>query len=157
MTRDNAHEARKLKNFMISMVDDRYIVGVSTASLDSRGVCLDCPLFVERSMLRGRLLLDLIQVQVGDLSVLSVEDLAEFLQSWASGLYVEEVDECEFDEDPDGVECDERVLWVDVVPGDGVGLIAENQCSLDSQVHDHESLGSQLIWENLKRVRDEKT
>ncbi len=62
---------------------------------------------------------------MGDLSVLAVEDLAEFLESWASGLNVEEVDECEFNKDPDGVECDEAVLWVDVCPGDGVGLVAE--------------------------------
>ena len=75
--------------------------GLALASLDGRGVCLDCPLLVQRSMLCRRLLLDLVHVQVCDLSVLSVEDLGQFLKSWSSGLNVEEVDECEFDEDPD--------------------------------------------------------
>jgi hypothetical protein len=154
---NSALEARILKNYTIRMVHNRKAFRIRTASLDGRCFCLDCPLLVQRSMLRGYLLLDLVHIQVGDLSVLAIEDLAELLESWASGLNVEEVDECEFDEDPDGVECDEAVLWVDVCPGDGVGLVAEYQCSLDSQVHDHESLGSQLIGENLKRVRDEKT
>lgn len=69
--------------------------------LDSRGVCLDCALLVQRSVLFRRLLLDLVHVQVRDLGVLAVEDLGEFLERWAAGLDVEEVDECEFDEDPD--------------------------------------------------------
>jgi hypothetical protein len=48
-------------------------------------------------------------------------------------------------------------LGLDVGPGDGVGVVSENQCSLNSQVHDHESLCSQLVWENLERVGDEET
>jgi hypothetical protein len=46
-------------------------------------------------------LLDLVDVQVSDLCILSVENLGEFFKGWASGLDIEEVDECEFDEDPD--------------------------------------------------------
>jgi hypothetical protein len=74
---------------------------LALASLDGRGVCLNCPLLVQRSMLCVRLLLNLVHVQVCDLSALSVEDLSQFLESWSSGLNVEEVDECEFNEDPD--------------------------------------------------------
>jgi hypothetical protein len=156
---DSKQRARstKLNNFAICNGDERNVVVISLESLDGRGVCLNCPLLVQRSILFVRLLLDLVHVQVGDLSILSIEDLGEFLESWASGLNVEEVDECEFDEDPDGVECDEAVLRVNVGPRDWVGLVAENQCSLDGQVHDHESLGSELVWENLERVCDQKT
>jgi len=56
-----------------------------------------------------------------------------------------------------GVERNEAVLGVDVLPSDWVSLVAENQCSLDSQVHDHESLGSEFVRENLECVCDEKT
>ena len=70
------------------------------ASLDGRGVCLDRALLVQWAVLLVSLLLDLVHVQVSDLSILSVEDLGEFLKSWASGLNVEEVHECEFNENP---------------------------------------------------------
>lgn len=56
-----------------------------------------------------------------------------------------------------GVECNEAVLRVDIFPSDWVGLVAEYQRCLDGQVHDHESLRSQLVRENLERVCDEKT
>ena len=79
---------------------DRNVAARRLASLDGRSVCLDCALLVQWAVLLGRLLLDLVHVQVGDLCILSVEDLGEFLESWASGLDVEEVHECKFDEDP---------------------------------------------------------
>lgn len=75
--------------------------GIDLTSLGGGGVYLHGPLLVQRSMLCLRLLLDLVHVQVCNLSVLSVEDLSQFLKSWSSSLNVEEVDECEFDEDPD--------------------------------------------------------
>jgi hypothetical protein len=62
-------------------------------------------LLVQWSMLIMRLLLDLVQVQVGDLSTLSVKDLCELLESWASGLNIEEVHECKFEEDPNLSKC----------------------------------------------------
>jgi len=36
-------------------------------------------------------------------------------------------------------------------------LLSENKSSLNSQVHDHESLGSQLIWQDFQSIGDEKT
>src|ERR1700681_4865162 len=75
--------------------------GIDSTSSGGRGVYLHGPLLVQRSMLCLRLLLDLVHVQVCNLSILSVEDLSQFLKSWSSSLNVEEVDECEFDEDPD--------------------------------------------------------
>lgn len=48
-----------------------------------------------------KLLLDLVNINVRDFGVLSIEDLGQFLKSWATGLDVEEVDEEEFQEDPD--------------------------------------------------------
>jgi hypothetical protein len=99
---NNVHEARNYKEFLrkaapMTPWSSRLVL----TSLDGRGVCLNCPLLIQRSILIARLLLDLVHVQVGDLSGLPIEDLGEFLKRWASGLNVEEVDECKFDEDPD--------------------------------------------------------
>lgn len=55
-----------------------------------------------------------------------------------------------------GVESNESPMWVDVFPRNWVSLIPEHQCSLDGQVHDHKSLRSQLVRENLERVCDEE-
>ncbi len=103
------------------------------------------------------LLLDLVQIQMSNLCLITIEDLGEFFQSGTAGLDHEEVHENKFAEDPDGVE--ERqvpVVWK-VVPGDWVGVVSENQSSLNCQVHDHETLGTQLVWKNLERVGDEKS
>jgi hypothetical protein len=75
--------------------------GIDSTSLGGGGVCLHGPLLIQRSMLCLRLLFDLVHIQVCNLSVLSVEDLSQFLKSWSSSLNVEEVDEREFDKDPD--------------------------------------------------------
>lgn len=36
-------------------------------------------------------------------------------------------------------------------------LLSENKSSLDSQVHDHQSLGTELVWQDLKSVGDKET
>lgn len=46
------------------------------------------------------LLLDLADVDVGNVGLVAVDDLGELLESGALGLDVHEVDEAEFEEDP---------------------------------------------------------
>lgn len=48
------------------------------------------------------------------------------------------------------------VLW-QVLPSHGVGLTTDGEDSLDGDVHDHETLGTKAVWENLKRIRDKQT
>lgn len=47
------------------------------------------------------ILVHIVNVDVRNLCLVSVEDLCEFFESGTSGLHVEEVDKDEFDEDPD--------------------------------------------------------
>jgi hypothetical protein len=54
-------------------------------------------LLVARSMCSANLL----DIDIGDLSLITVEDLGKFLESWATGFNVEEVDEAELESDPD--------------------------------------------------------
>jgi len=117
-------------------------------------------LLINGIMLIVDVLLNLVEIQVGNLSTLTIEDLGEFLESGTAGLDVKEVDEEELEEVPKGVEHAEGpglLLLLEVVPGDGVGVVTEHQGGLDGQVHDHDSLGSELVWENLESVGDEET
>ena len=52
-------------------------------------------------MLIVDVLLNLVEIQVGNLSTLTIEDLGEFLESGTAGLDVKEVDEEELEEVPD--------------------------------------------------------
>lgn len=129
-------------------------------SLDSGLVDDSSALLVNGVMLSVEILLNLMEVQVRNLSTLTVEDLGEFLERGAAGLDVEEVDEEELEKVPDCVEHAEGpclLLLLEVVPRDGVGVVPEHQSCLNGQVHDHDSLGSELVWEDLEGVRDEET
>lgn len=46
------------------------------------------------------LLLDLLQINMCDSSIFTIEDLSQFLESGTTGLNVEEVNKDKFDEDP---------------------------------------------------------
>ena len=46
------------------------------------------------------LLLNLVDIHMGDRSVLAIDDLSKLLEGGAAGFDVEEVDEAKFDEDP---------------------------------------------------------
>lgn len=58
---------------------------------------VDCRLLLES----GSLSLDALKVDVGNLSLITIEDLGELLEGRALGLNVEEVHEEEFNPDPD--------------------------------------------------------
>ena len=45
----------------------------------------------------------------------------------------------------------------EVVPGQGIGLGAEGEGGLDSDVHDHDALGAEMEGQNLEGVGDEQT
>ena len=124
------------------------------------------------------LLLDLLEINMRHLGIITIEDLSQLLESGTPGLDVEEVDEAEFDEDPNRI--DERQVPVvrKVLPRNWVGitnvvsfiqkggyiyfffkknLLSENQWCLYRQVHNHDTLGAQAVGQNLDRVGDEKT
>jgi len=60
-------------------------------------------LLMDRScmILSMKFLLDLMDIEMRDFSIFTIEDLGQLLESWASSLDVEEVNEGQFDEDPD--------------------------------------------------------
>ena len=47
------------------------------------------------------------------------------------------------------------MVWK-IVPGDWVGVVSKHERRLNRQVHDHESLGTQLVGQNLESVCDEQ-
>lgn len=73
------------------------------------------------------------------------------------GFGIDKVDKDEFDEDPKSVEEGQVPVLGKVVPRDGVGLTAHGENSLNSDVHDHETLGTKGIWQNLESVGNEQT
>lgn len=106
------------------------------------------------------LLLDLVKVDAGNLSLVTVDDLGELLQGGALGLDIHEVDKGKLEEDPAGVdevELPGAVGGAEEVEGDGVGVDVEGESALDGQVHDHETLGAELVGEDLDGVADEET
>lgn len=50
------------------------------------------------------LLLDLLEINMRHLRIITIEDLSQLLESGPLGLNVEEVDEAELDKDPDRVD-----------------------------------------------------
>jgi hypothetical protein len=56
-----------------------------------------------------------------------------------------------------GVEERQVPVLGEILPGDGVGLTADGQDSLDGDVHDHETLGTESVRQDLERVGYEKT
>lgn len=48
-------------------------------------------------------------------------------------------------------------MAVEVLKGNGVGVDVEGESGLDGDVHDHETLGTQSVGENLDGVADEET
>jgi len=100
--------------------------------------------------------LDIVEVDVSN-GIFSVEDLGDLFQSWSLGLNIDEVNPDEFETDPDGVEQGEvPVLW-QFLPGDWVGLISDGQDSLNGDVHDHETFGTESEWQDLESISNQET
>lgn len=73
------------------------------------------------------------------------------------GFWVDKVDEDELDEDPQSVEKRQIPVLREVVPSDRVGLTTNGEDSLDGNVHDHKTLGTECVGQNLKSVGDKQT
>jgi len=66
-----------------------------------------------------------------------------------------EVDDNQLNSDPDTVE--DIVLPANVVKTDGVDVLVEDQSDLDEQVHQHETLSTNVERQDLDGVGDQKT
>jgi hypothetical protein len=73
------------------------------------------------------------------------------------GFWVDKVDEDELDEDPQSVEKRQIPVLREVVPSDRVSLTADSEDGLDGDVHDHKTLGTECVGQNLKSVGDKQT
>lgn len=90
-----------------------------------------------------------------DLSILAVEVLGDFLKRSVSGFDEEEVDNDQLKSQPAVVH--NVVLPGDVLDGDWVDVVVEEESAVDEEEHDSETLGTNLEWENLDGVADEET
>ena len=75
------------------------------------------------------------------------------------GLDVEDVDEDKLDGDPASVDAVQLPLAAlpDAVDGDGVDVVVDDEGDVDSNVHDHHALCTQLERQDLDGVGDEQT
>ena len=102
----------------------------------------------------GDLLLNLFEIKMRNLCIVTVNDLGKLLEGRALGLNVHEVHEEKLDTDPDGVDDVQfpRVVLAEGLESHGVGVLVEQQRYLDRDVEDHETLGAQLVREYLDGV-----
>lgn len=118
------------------------------------------------------LFLDLSHGDMRD-SILAIENAGDLLKGWSLGLGVDEVHEGQFDADPAlrivrvcscsldivktySVEESQIPVLRKTIPGNRIGLTTDSEYSLDGDVHDHETLGSKSVWENLESIGDKK-
>lgn len=69
-----------------------------------------------------QLLLHRINIHMSHLRVVPIEDFRQLFERRSAGLHVEEVNEEELYEDPDGIDEGEVVVVGKIVPGDCVGV-----------------------------------
>ena len=132
-------------------------------------------LMIRRLLLRDlNLLLNLLEINMRYLGIITIEDLSQLLEGGTPSLNVEEVDEAKLDEDPNSVDQRQVPVVREVLPRNGVGvtrmvslvqrvgtciedLLSKNQRCLHRQVHNHNTLGAQAVGQDLERVGDEQT
>lgn len=112
------------------------------------------------------LLVDVAEIDGGDVGVGAVDDLDEFLEGGAAGLDVHEVDPAELEEDPNGVDEVQApgvatktgfLVTSPGLKGERVGVVVEEKSALDEDVEDHETLGTERVGENLDGITDQET
>lgn len=101
------------------------------------------------------LLLYFVHVNMGH-GFVAVKDASDLLQRRALGLDVDEVDEGQFDQVPEGIEEHEVPVMGEIVPRQDVGLVADGEDGLDRDVHDHHALGAELERQDFERVGDQE-
>jgi hypothetical protein len=87
-------------------------------------------------------------------SVFTVEVLGHLLKWRIPCLYVKHIDNCKLNSEPAGVH--NVVLPADSFEGDGVDELVEEQGDIDRQEHNGETLGTDVVGENLSSVTDEE-
>lgn len=101
--------------------------------------------------------LDSLDINVCNLSLITIEDLGDLLKSRALGLNVEDADEDELEEDPACVDGVELPGGLEVVEAVRVDVLVDGEGNLDEEIHDHETLGANLEGQDFDSVCDEKT
>jgi len=90
-----------------------------------------------------------------NLGIFTIEVLGNFLKRSVPGLDEEEVDNGQFKSQPAVV--DNIVLPCDVLDGNWVDVVVEEQSAVDEEEHDGETLGTNLERKNLDGVTDQET
>ena len=88
-------------------------------------------------------------------SSVTIEVASNFFERRVLGLDVEEVDNDEFESEPDAV--DNVVLPLDGVQSDGVDVGVEEQRKVDTSEHVAHGLGADGVRQNLDGVTDKET
>jgi len=88
-------------------------------------------------------------------TLLTIEVLDDFLERSVSGLDVEEVDDHKLETEPAIV--DDVVFPVELVESDGVDVGVEEESEIDSEEENCETLCTNLVWQDLNTVTDQKT
>lgn len=88
-------------------------------------------------------------------SGVTVKVASNFFERGVLGLDIEEVDDDEFESEPDAV--DNVVLPLDGVQSDGVDVGVEEQREVDTSEHVAHGLGTDGVGQNLNGVTDKET
>lgn len=88
-------------------------------------------------------------------SIVSVKVLGDFLEWRLSGLDVEEPNDRKLNSQPAAVE--DVVFPADVLEGNWVNVLIEEEGQVDAEEHDGETLGSDIVRENFGRVSEKET
>lgn len=113
------------------------------------------------------LLLNRIKSDIGNSSVVAINDLGNFFESRSTSLDIHEVNEEDFTKDPNGVDevqspgvtAVERVL-VRGLPGaesQRVEVVVEKKRDLNRDVQEHKTLGTQRVRQDFNRITNQKT
>jgi hypothetical protein len=125
-------------------------------------------------VLNVSLLLSILELNSGNIGIITVEDSGDLFKSGTLGFDVEEEDEDELDSDPDlclismlnlmtsecetySVEAPEVPVVGKVLESDGVGLVANGKSNLDEEVHDHETSSTESEGADFQSVGDDQT
>lgn len=113
------------------------------------------------------LLLNRIKSDIGNSSVVAINDLGNLFESRSTSLDIHEVNEENFTKDPNGVDevqspgvtAVERVL-VRSLPGaesQRVEVVVEKKGDLNRDVQEHETLGTKRVRQDFDRITNQKT
>lgn len=88
-------------------------------------------------------------------SVVSIKVLSDFLEWSMSGLNVEEPNDRKLNSQPAAVE--DVVFPTDVLEGNWVNVLIEEEGQVNAEEHDGETLGSDVVGEDFGRISEKET